>query len=96
MPRLPVLQVNEVSLAVGTLNDIDVELYISSQLRVKSVKKIAPKLLPARTRQPGTVPDGSQRVKLKILSVISDIFQTGTEVGRITKGLFHTCQLLRG
>src|SRR4051812_37768840 len=63
------MQVGEVRLAEGALDHLEVELQVTSQVGIESVKQIATELLTRRAGEPSSAPDRSQCVQVGIAAV---------------------------
>ena len=90
------LEVGEVGLAEGALDDLEVELEVGGQVGVEGVEQVAAELLAARAGQPGAVPDGAQGVELAVAAVLADVLEPGAELGRVAQGLLDPGRVLGG
>ena len=83
------LQVGEIGLTEGALDDLEVEGQVRGQLGVECIEQEAAQLLAAGAGQAGAEPDGTQGVELAVGSVLADFFKLAAQLGRVAQGLLH-------
>ena len=83
------LQVVEVGLAEGALDDFEVEGQVGGELGVERIEQEASQLLAAGAGQAGTMPDGAQGVQVTVGPVLTHILEPGAKLGRVAQGFFH-------
>jgi hypothetical protein len=75
------LQVGEVGLTEGALDNIEVELQVRGQRGIHGIEQETAELLATRAGQAGTVPDRAQGVELAIGSVLANVLEPGSQLG---------------
>src|SRR6476469_3928256 len=85
-------EVGQVGLAEGTLDDVDVEGDVGTEIGVEGVEEEAPELLAVRAGEAAAAPDRTQGVESGIAAVLADVFKAGAELGRVAQRLLDPCQ----
>ena len=84
------LQVGEIGLTEGALDDLEVKGQVRGQLGVERIEQEASQLLAAGAGQARAEPDRTQGVQLAVGSVLADFFEPAAQLGRVAQGLLHS------
>src|SRR5436190_16470905 len=80
-------EVGQVRAAEGAGHHVEVEGQVAGQVGVEGIEQVAAELLPARTGEPATTPDGAEGVQAGVAPVLPRVLQAGTQLRRVAEGL---------